>query len=265
MLQVALMACAGGPTPFLHSLLVARLGETCVLEETSVGAYGIILRSSRRGCGHGISTTLGTRSRRMRSRRARIPGESPRCANTRRSRCSSPGTTVTPRTWSSARQDGPRHRRSSRPEAADGDPSVRGGGGAPAPPQGPLGEKPGADPRGPGCRAHGGGAQIPVPADWLPHPEHGDVLRPTDASERAPRPAADRRAPRGNIRRLRPSEPDVIDDGSNPVKRSARGDLRRAPGPSTGGSPSTTGVACAGGKRLARISASLRTTQGGDA
>jgi len=163
LLQVALMACAGGPTPFLHSLLVARLGETCVLEETSVGAYGIILRSSRRGCGHGISTTLGTRSRRMRSRRARIPGESPRCANTRRSRCSSPGTTVRPRTWSSARQDGPRHRRSSRPEAADGDPSVRGGGGAPAPPQGPLGEKPGADPRGPGCRAHGGAPRSPYP------------------------------------------------------------------------------------------------------
>ena len=100
LLQVALMACAGGPTPFFHSLLIARLGETCVLEETSVGAYGIILRSSRRGCGHGISTTLGTRSRRMRSRRARIPGESPRCANTRRSRCSSPGTTATSRTWS---------------------------------------------------------------------------------------------------------------------------------------------------------------------
>jgi hypothetical protein len=102
LLQVALMACAGGPTPFFHSLLIARLGETCVLEETSVGAYGI-LRSSRRGSGHGISTTLGARSRRMRSRRARIPGGSPRCPGTRRSRCSSPGTTVTSRSWSARR------------------------------------------------------------------------------------------------------------------------------------------------------------------
>jgi pyruvate kinase len=33
--------------------------------------------------------------------------------------------------------------------------------------------------------AHTGGAQIPVPADWLPHLQHGDVLRLTDASERA--------------------------------------------------------------------------------